>query len=103
MCLISSGKTETALDGRRISRFILILKFCRQHQPQRLHEKPESRISGMKVEELIWIRRSIPRRREDVSMNEHHESMDIKAFENLYSSYDFKREQEGKRRKACKS
>jgi hypothetical protein len=81
MCLISSGKTEIALDGREIVEVILILKFSRQHQPQRSHEKPEFRIALAKADECVWIRRSILCLREAESMNKHFESYDIKSFE----------------------
>jgi lipoate-protein ligase A len=84
--LISSGKTETALDGREIVEVILILKFSRQHQPQRLHKKPELRISGVKTDECMWISCSILFLRETVSMNKHRRAKNIKSFENLKSN-----------------
>jgi len=51
MRLMSPGKIEIALDGREIFSVILISKFLRQHQPQRMHEKPEFPITGTSDEE----------------------------------------------------
>jgi hypothetical protein len=81
MRLISSGKIEIALDGREIVEVILIVKFSLQHQPQRVHEKPEFRISPLYTSECVSVSRSILRLREAASMNKHRESQDIKSFE----------------------
>ncbi len=81
MRLIPSGKIDTALDGHEIVEVILILKFSRQHQPQRSHEKPEFRIALAKADECVWIRRSILCLRERESMDKHFEGYDIKSFE----------------------
>jgi lipoate-protein ligase A len=83
---MSSGKTETALDGREIVEVILMLKFSLQHQPQRMHKKPELRISGVKTDECMWISCSILFLRETVSMNKHRRAKNIKSFENLKSN-----------------
>ena len=53
MRLMSSGKIEIALDGREMFEVILMLKFSRQHQPQRLQEKPEFWIALAKADE--WV------------------------------------------------
>ncbi len=77
MRLMSSGKTEITLDGREMSCVILILKFSRQHQPQRAHEKPDLSMDGAYAFECVWIRRSILRLREAVSMNKHRQDWNI--------------------------
>jgi len=51
MRLMSPGKIEIALDGREIFSVILISKFLRQHQPQRMHENTEFPITGTSEEE----------------------------------------------------
>jgi len=53
MRLISLGKIEIALDGRKIFSVILISKFLQQHQPQPEQEKPEFSISGINDEECV--------------------------------------------------
>jgi len=69
MRLISLGKIEIALEGRKIFSVILISKFLQQHQPQQAQEKPDFSISGISDEECIWTRQSILLRREMISMD----------------------------------
>jgi len=87
MRLISPGKMEIALDGREIFSVILISKFLRQHQPQRMHEKPEFSISGTSEEEGLLTRRSILLLREVMSMDKHRMERDIKVWMTTITLY----------------
>jgi hypothetical protein len=71
MRLTSSGKIEIALEGRRISGVIRIMKLFRQHHPQHVQENPDSWIFSANTDEWVLIRRSTSLRKEEGSIYEY--------------------------------